>query len=875
MMNAMKRSMLLAATLLTPAAAFAQTAAPATADAAQDDGGLAEIVVTARKTSETLSTAPIAVSVVTAEKIQQLGMNSIDDFAKQATGISFSQAFGRSSDRPVIRGQSNVLANVQFGVETGAAYFVDGIYYQGDIQGFDPESLERVEIIKGPQSALYGRNTYAGAINFITKGATEDLSVNARLSAAEYGEFQAAGSVSGQIIPGTLGFRVGGRYFEYGGQYVNQLTGRKVGQEKTASGYVLLDWGGNGSDLKVRQRFQYQADRDGALPLFLQGAAANNCFTGFRSARYRTRSSALPFAANPLGPSTNDNQYFCGPIQAQPNGVRLNIDPMALTIPAGSFIPPSFNTAAISGTFDGTAFDGIRNNQWLVSQVLDWNIGGSGWTFTSLTQYRDNINLFGTDSDHSDAFAYFNTNPAIGGSIPNPLTTEPIFANTNRDDTWDVSQEVRLSSPQDAPVRGLVGAYYFKQKQDTRDLTFAKPVGGEALGTTGSAQNWLENRALFGAVTVEPFKGFEISGELRYMEERKRQLDLSAPPLFCAGFAGQTTAFGAHTTANCRPELFEKSTDPRITINYTTPGGTLFYGIFATGRKPGGFNGGAGVTATTQTGQDFIRYLPEKATSFEFGAKFSAFDNRLRVGIAGYVNDLTNVQLTTAIPNPNGTGAITSIVTNQGDGRTKGFEIDMVAAPTRGLTVNLNISYTDARFTKGCDADLFILNSGGIRPNFDTRNPPASALPLCSIAGKRFPLGSQWILNGGVNYELPVGNDQAALFNVNWSFEDKKFIQTDNFAYAPEAFLLNARIGYRFGRVQITAFGRNLLNEDAITLATRWFDLRYGAGTTGLPAASSVTFNGSPAQIETGTPRGFFANLRKGRTFGLEARLNF
>jgi iron complex outermembrane receptor protein len=97
----------------------------------------------------------------------------------------------------------------------------------------------------------------------------------------------------------------------------------------------------------------------------------------------------------------------------------------------------------------------------------------------------------------------------------------------------------------------------------------------------------------------------------------------------------------------------------------------------------------------------------------------------------------------------------------------------------------------------------------------------------------------------------------------------------DNFARTPDAFLLNARIGYRFKNFTITAFGRNLTNEDAITLATRWFDFRYGSGTTGLPAASTVTFDGKPAQIETGAPRAFFANLRKGRTFGVEARINF
>ena len=107
-------------TALTPVAAFAQ-------DATESEGPLAEIVVTARKTAESLSDAPVSVSVVGAQQIEQLGLNSIDDFARNATGISFSQAFCRSTDRPVIRGQSNVLAGVQAGVETGAAYFVYGI----------------------------------------------------------------------------------------------------------------------------------------------------------------------------------------------------------------------------------------------------------------------------------------------------------------------------------------------------------------------------------------------------------------------------------------------------------------------------------------------------------------------------------------------------------------------------------------------------------------------------------------------------------------------------------------------------------------------------------------------------------------------------
>ena len=120
--------------LAVPSIVYAQDAAPAV----EEEGGIPEIVVTARKIQESLSDAPVAVSVITADSIAQQGLNSLDDFAKQATGISFSQAFGRTTDRPVIRGASNVLAGVQAGVETGAAFFIDGVYYQGDIQGFDP-----------------------------------------------------------------------------------------------------------------------------------------------------------------------------------------------------------------------------------------------------------------------------------------------------------------------------------------------------------------------------------------------------------------------------------------------------------------------------------------------------------------------------------------------------------------------------------------------------------------------------------------------------------------------------------------------------------------------------------------------------------------
>jgi iron complex outermembrane recepter protein len=853
--------------LAMPSLAFAQDADAA----AEEEGPIREIVVTARKTQESLSDAPVSVSVISSEQIAEQGLNSIDDFAKQATGISFSQAFGRSTDRPVIRGASNVLAGVQSGVETGAALFVDGVYYQGDIQGFDPLSIERVEIIKGPQSALYGRNTYAGAINYITKDPTEELSVSGRLRVAKFGEKEIAGSVSGSLLDNKLGFRVGGRFFEYNGEYINQLTGKKVGDEKTTSAYATFTFKPI-DDIKMRSRFSWQHDEDGPLALFLQGAADNNCRPGFRSPRYRAASPFVPLSPATLA-STNTNQFYCGAIRPQPNNIQLNTDPLPIN--------------ATLGTRDGTAFDGIENKQFMFSNVLDWDLGGSGWIISSLTGIRNNKNYFGADSDHSNAFVYF------GGTAASTLNTEPAFGNTNTDYQHDFSQEVRISTPDDKPIRAVLGGYYFKQQFETVDILFTTSKAGNFLGSPNSGRSTIENKALFGLVEWDVSDALSITAEIRHSQEKKTLVEgtsvsATAPFIFAAGVSqdrltqfGCTTALinrtGTGILPGCRvlPIAKFKGTDPRITINYTTPGGALLYGVFATGRKPGGFNGTAGVTASLQTGQDFTLYLPEKSKGGEIGIKFDALDRRVRGSLAIFHNNLTNVQLTQAIPNPNGTGALTAIVANSGDAKTQGFEIDLQAAPADNLLFTLGVAYVNAEFTKGCDADYFILNSGGLRTNFDTRNPTAAGLALCDISGKKLPLGSPYIVNGSVSWDKEIGENMKFFTNANFSFEDSKYVQTDNLAKTGDTFLLNARLGIKTDKFTLSFFGRNLTDEDSIPLATRWFDLRYGAGTTGLPAAASVTFDGRPAQVETGSPRGFFGALRKGRTFGAEATFNF
>ena len=133
-------------------------------------GILEEIVVTARKVEESLLDVPISITAVTAAQIEASGIDDVADLALQTPGFSYRQGFGRTgsgqgeaTSRPSIRGMSSILG------AANAAFFVDGVYVSGNVSSYQLDNLQRVEVIRGPQSALFGRQTFAGAINFVTR----------------------------------------------------------------------------------------------------------------------------------------------------------------------------------------------------------------------------------------------------------------------------------------------------------------------------------------------------------------------------------------------------------------------------------------------------------------------------------------------------------------------------------------------------------------------------------------------------------------------------------------------------------------------------------------------------------------------------------
>lgn len=813
--------------LLAGAAALAMSvqAFPGYAQEASEETELKQdvIVVSARKKDEGLLEAPVAVSAFSEQAIENLQLESVDDIARFTPGLSFSKAFGRSTERPVIRGQSNVLAGVQFGVESGTAYFIDGIYYSGSIQNLDPNDLQRVEVIKGPQSALYGRNTYAGAINFITKGGTETFegTGKARIGSNNTKEFSA--SISGPLFKGLTG-RLSFRDYEYGGEYTNAVTNETVGQEATTSIAGVLDWEPI-SNFDTRLRVSFTEDRDGVLPLFLQSAAENNCMPGYRSLAYWSRSG-----------STNNNQYYCGVIK--PGQVAVNSSSDADGIPnviPGAPLTATFPfMAATYGLGDGTAFDGILRDMWVANSVSNYRFGDSGWELSLLAGYSKEHNKQGYDSDHSPV-NFFLSGP----------TLEPFFANTTRKDIEDYSIEAQLATPQDQRLRGMLGVYMYDQILYEGDITFADPSGRAA----DTGKRTVRNEAVFGLVEFDFTDRLTATLEGRYAEETKTD-----------------------RTSTVTPEVSYSKFTPRLTVDYDLTNGGTVYAVLAQGVKPGGINGAIGEAVGMPT------YKQEESDNIELGIKTPLPDmgvGNWNLSLAGYYTEATNVQLTSAVAATS--GAINSIATNQGAGEIKGIEVDLNGYVNDIVSGGFTYAWTDAKFTEGCDADEWIMSSGG--GNFTSPSTqsgvdftslfPGSGPASCSIAGRTFPLTSEHQASVFVRLDFrdagPFGSD--FFISSDLTYESSKFVQIHNTAETGDATLLGARFGFETDKWTLAAYGQNITDEDSIVVATRWLQGPY--------FSTGFSSNTAPTTASRGAPRAFFGSLRRGPQFGAELRVRF
>ena len=306
---------------------------------------LEEIMVTARKREESIQDIPISVSAFSAREIEALGVRNLSDLSDFATGFTFETFGGRRGaegdvSRPVIRGQSNIIG------EGNAAIFVDGILYTESILSFPIDIVERVEVIRGPQAAQFGRSTFSGAINLITKRGTNDFQNRLNVRAVQDDEFEVNLSSRGPLIEDKLFYYLHGRYYTYGGEYVNELDGRTVGGEESYGVNAALQW--NATDtLTFDFTVGYNEDDDEIPAQRVQDRFSNNCFLD------------------------QARQYYCGEVE-EFESVTLEIDRLL-------------------------GEDGLRREVFRATGSMNWDMGGSGHTLTANFGYNDADSTFGND----------------------------------------------------------------------------------------------------------------------------------------------------------------------------------------------------------------------------------------------------------------------------------------------------------------------------------------------------------------------------------------------------------------------------------------------------------------------------------------------
>ena len=682
--------------------------------AAQAEVPVDELVVTARKREEVLRDVPLTINAYSEEFIARSGMNSIVDVAAFTPNFSFAQAFGRTFERPVIRGQSNILGTANAGV------FIDGVFVSGSIATTDLQNLERVEVVKGPQAALFGRATFAGAINYVTR--KPSFTPKGRISAtlAEHGETHFSAYHTGPLIADKLAYYVGARDYDYDGEYRNLGPGGgTVGQEHSRSYNVRLRATPTEA-LSADLRVDYLEDDDGHTAYYLQRSARNNCF--------------------PVGVNLT---FYCGEVIV-PKTVLFNLDQL-----------PD---------------PGLRRETWRYALTLNWDV--AEWALTSVTALSDSHEETQRDADGTEL--------NIAGFLQN-----------NEVDVHDRAQEVRLTSPEDRRLRGLVGTYYYHRKTQA----VAGTLGPVTRTTTPPDE--VTNTAIFG------FLEFDLNDQLTAtLEGRAARDELDNTGTSRSGVLSRSFVQSAEF----------KSFSPRATLRWRPSPDLTVYGTVAKGNKPGDFNAGlqaANIPDAERTRlADILTVKEEKAWNYEVGAKAALMDRRLNVEAAAFYIDWTNQQLTRTerVTNVAGVGQNVAVIVNAGQTEVKGVELQGSFRVNPVLTLSASYGLSDAKFVRYEDSRQLTLTGNA------------------SVKGNRTPRAPQHTASFTADAAFPVRDGFDFVVRGDAFYQSTRFAQAENQTETGASTKVNLRVGVRAPEWSIIAFVNTVTDDRTALDITRLTD---------------------------------------------------
>lgn len=753
----------LSALALTTAVAAVSTPAAAQSSGASE---LTEIVVTARKREESLQEVPIAITAFSAEQLARRGVTELEDIALSTPGLAFEDYSSNLNAAPVMRGltQVNVSSEIQ-----NVATFIDGVYIQRNYAiDVGLADMARIEVVKGPQSALYGQNAFGGAINYVMNRPGESLAGDAKVTFGNEGRLDYEFVLGGPVVDGVLGLRAYYGHSEFDGTWRNEYPGLTgdlalMGNRYNAT-YSLLATITPSEAVDIELSYM-RVDRE------VGNRAGWNISTG-----------------------DAQNSGNCGPTVAPSTRLRY----VCGTLP---LLPQAFQTAASTRPVGANSINvptpGFVNETDFYRADVDFKVSDA----VSVTYQYGKVKSAGQEISNPASNAL---NPSFGlnfSALAVGQTQLGFFNSVQKEGSTNNfdSHELRLDyAPSGSPLKATVGAYRSKFNDVYRFYLGSLPKGqflpndptsgfldmtGFAFGLTDKT-NIGKTTAYFAAVSYDFTDKLTAGAELRYSKEDKSVIDTRA-----------------------RVTLGDSFSDviPRFTVDYNLAEGRMLYASVGKGLKTGGFNGVTAGSLTIPLGEQ--AFGPETNVSIEVGSKNTLMDGRMLLNVAVYNVDWTDMQIQ-ALPSnaPANITNIPVIYRNIGDARSRGIEIESLFQATDNLSLNFGASFSDPKYKDGTTSFRFAGRCDGVVCPLDT-----------AIGGKTLPRTPKTQLIGGVEWNSTIGDGIAVFARGDVTYQSQMQVEEMNIAQIQARTLVNARVGFAKNNWSADIWGKNILDKKYIS----------------------------------------------------------
>ena len=821
--NAIMTAMLLSMISMSTLVGAQETQQSAGALAGSNDIVLEEVIVTARKRDERLIDAPLSIQAFSAASLEAAGIYNLEDLTQFTPGLDYkSQSSGLFAGRylPAIRFRGLTSISNSPSNQVGSL-FVDGVYVLGGAQSIGFEDIAQVEVIKGPQSAYFGRSTFGGAINYTTVDPANEFGGKVSTDYSPTNDsYSAAVSLEGPLIEDKLSGRLTlARVLN--GAYVTATDGGELGEEITDSFHGTLLFTPS-ENVRIKFRGSYTEDEDGAPATgLIRFADVGNCPIG-------TPLTVLD-GSGATRNVTLQGPQVCG---ALPENIPVSSNTVFPFLPANSefglpeadgqaiFVENSLGLAALD---DAPSLDhfGLRRQVTRLATTFDFDLNDR-FTLSGNLGYNEQDVIRIADGDYTDNQSFF-------------------YAAPNKFE--DYSGELKLTFDDNGPFRALVGVNYYNQEvrgafgnaiEATNQIDFFGRFQIRVVGTANSGNNSdeIETTGLFGSFEYDFSDQFTLSVEGRYQTDE------------VTNFAGNIDEQTAEETLESKEFL------PRVILSYKPKEDSLVYASYSEGTLPGQFNPqfiALSAADQAQVQADFPELQEsidaELLTSYEIGLKQSLFDGRLYFSLAAFQMEWENMKSSVAFVPPGETGFQNALIS--GEGEIKGIEFD--ANYTTGpIDLSVTANWNEAKYVDFVQSglnNLFGLSRGeGYR-----------------IDGNTLPQTPKTSGSVSATYNGTLANNWDYFTRADVLYQGKSFTSPTNLSYVDSSIVSNFRVGVSKDNLRVEGYVNNVFDEDGWISAAALGDLSQ------VPIVFG-TFN---------TLRAASATQRRGREFGVRAAFEF